>query len=63
MLRVVVSEQGAEASLPPVDVEGDFVIGSAADAKIRLPASAAKPEHVRVRAADIGDGQTFEIGR
>ncbi|HTR56193.1 MAG TPA: FHA domain-containing protein [Kofleriaceae bacterium] len=62
MLRVVVSEQGAD-SLPPVDVDGDFVIGSAADAKIRLPASEAKPEHVRVVAADIGDGQTFEIGR
>jgi len=62
VLRVVVSEQGAD-SLPPVDVAGDFVIGSAADAKIRLPASAAKPEHVRVVAAEIGDGQTFEIGR
>ena len=62
MLRVVVSEQGVD-SLPPVDLDGDFVIGSAADAKIRLPASAAKPEHVRVRAAEVGDGQTYEIGR
>lgn len=61
MLRVVVSEEGAP-ELPPVDIAGDFVIGSAADARIRLPASAARAEEVRVRAADVGDGKTFAIG-
>jgi hypothetical protein len=62
LLRVVVTDSGA-AELPPVDVEGDFVIGSGADARIRLPASAAKAEQVRVRAAEIGDGKTLAIGR
>jgi hypothetical protein len=58
VLRVEVSEQGRDA-LPPVDVDGDFVIGSGPDARIRLPAGAGR---VDVRAADVGDGKTFELG-
>lgn len=58
MLRVVVSEEGREA-LPAVDVEGDFVVGSAADAKIRLPEGG----RTFVRAADVGAGKTYELGR
>jgi hypothetical protein len=58
VLRVVVSEQGRDA-LPPVDVEGDFAIGSGPDVRIRLPAGVAR---IDVRAADIGDGKTFELG-
>ncbi len=58
MLRVVVSEQGREA-LPPVDVEGDFAIGSGPDARIRLPSGVGR---IDVRAADVGDGKTFELG-
>ena len=48
MLRVVVCEEGREP-LPAVDVEGDFVVGSGADARIRLPEGAGRAE---VRAAD-----------
>jgi len=58
VLRVVVSEEGREA-LPAVDVEGDFVVGSAGDARIRLPEGG--PVHVR--AADVGAGKTYELGR
>ncbi len=59
MLRVVVREEG-QAALPPVDVDGDFTIGEGADARIRLPAAAGRAV---VRAAEIGDGKTFELGR
>jgi predicted component of type VI protein secretion system len=63
VLRFEIREDGGEP-LPPIDLaDAEIVIGSAPDAKIRLPASAAKPEHVRVRAAEVGDGKTFEIGR
>ncbi len=59
MLRVVVREQGQDA-LPAVDVAGDFVVGEGDGARIRLPAGAGR---VEVRAAEIGDGKTFELGR
>lgn len=71
MLRVEVSEAG-HTGLPPIDVDDvAFVIGSAPTARIRLPAAAARAEHVRIdgatwRTADgsgaIGDGTTFDIG-
>jgi hypothetical protein len=48
VLRVVVCEEGREP-LPAVDVEGDFVVGSGADARIRLPEGGGRAE---VRAAD-----------
>ena len=59
MLRVVVREQGHEP-LPPVDVEGDFVVGEGADARVRLPPGAGR---VEVRASDVGDGKVLELGR
>ncbi len=49
MLRVVISEIG-EPALPPLDLEGELTIGSAAMAKVRLPAEVAVGEHVRVDA-------------
>jgi len=49
VLRVVINEVG-EPALPPLDVEGEFAIGSAETAKVRLPAEAARGEHVRVDA-------------
>ena len=62
LLRFEVREDGGEP-LPAIDLDDAVVvIGSAADAKIRLPASAAKAEHVRVIAAEVGDGRTYEIG-
>ena len=73
MLRVEVSEEGRPA-LPAIDVSDPvFVIGSAANARIRLPAAAARPEHVIVDTAAgtwrsaaqtgaIGEGFTFSIG-
>ncbi len=73
MLRVEVSEEGRPA-LPAIDVSDPvFVIGSAAQARIRLPAAAARAEHVIVdtaagtwRCADqtgvVGEGYTFSIG-
>ena len=74
MLRVEVSEEGRPA-LPAIDVsEPVFVIGSAAHAKIRLPAAAARPEHVVIdttadppmwRGAEgagaLGSNHTFQI--
>ncbi len=48
MLRVEVSEEGRGA-LPAVDIDDAVVvIGSATNARIRLPAGAAEREHVRV---------------
>jgi hypothetical protein len=55
MLRFAVSEHGHEA-LPAVDIADDvIVIGSAASARIRLPAEVARPEHVRI------EGQTWTL--
>lgn len=46
MLRIEVSEEGREA-LPAVDIDDAIVvIGSAADARVRLPAAVADAEHV-----------------
>lgn len=48
MLRVEVSEAGQDP-LPAVDIDDEIiVIGSATSARIRLPAQAARREHVRV---------------
>ena len=48
MLRVEVSEEG-HAALPAVDVDDAVVvIGSATNARIRLPANAVEREHVRI---------------
>jgi hypothetical protein len=48
MLRVEVSEAG-QGALPAVDVDDAVVvIGSATNARIRLPAAAAQREHVRI---------------
>jgi FHA domain len=55
--RIEVSEVGQPA-LPAVDLAGDFSVGSDPSATIRLPASAARGEHVRIEAARwraIGD--------
>ena len=55
MLRVEISEQ-AFGSLPPVDLADDtIVIGSTTSARIRLPATIARPEHLRI------DGQTWTL--
>jgi Inner membrane component of T3SS, cytoplasmic domain len=71
VLRFVVSEEGQPA-LPEVDLDAAVVvIGSSAHAAIRLPASAARPEHVRIEgmrwsdgttSGAIGDGHTFAVG-
>lgn len=54
MLRVQVSE-GGEPALPPIDVgDASFAIGSAPGARVRLPASVARPEHVRIDASGPG---------
>jgi hypothetical protein len=47
VLRVEVSEEGRPA-LPPIDLDGDFAIGSGAAARVRLPAVAACDRHVEV---------------
>jgi hypothetical protein len=55
MLRFEVSERDRPA-LPPLDIAGDtVVIGSAALARIRLPAEVARPEHVRI------DGRSWTL--
>jgi hypothetical protein len=59
VLRVVVCEEGRQA-LPAVDVEGDFVVGSGADARIRLPDGAGRAE---VKAAEVGAGKDLVLGR
>lgn len=71
MLRVEVWQDGRDA-LPAIDVdEPAFVIGSDPTARVRLPASVARPDHVRIdgdryrtddAAGAIGDGHTFRIG-
>ena len=45
MLRFIVSEQG-QPELPGIDLDGRVVIGSSADAHVRLPAAAAQATHV-----------------
>ncbi|HEY5920658.1 MAG TPA: FHA domain-containing protein, partial [Kofleriaceae bacterium] len=48
MLRVEVSEEG-QGALPAVDVDDKVVvIGSATNARVRLPAQAVEREHVRI---------------
>jgi predicted component of type VI protein secretion system len=69
--RIEVSEDG-RPPLPALDIaDTRFVIGSASTARIRLPASAARAEHVVIdgatwRTADgsgaLGDRHTFQIG-
>jgi len=62
MLRVEVSEEGREP-LPAIDTaDPRFVIGSAPDARVRLPASVAKPEHVVVEAATFAVPAELAIG-
>ena len=77
MLRVEVSES-EQPALPPIDVaDAAFVIGSSPTARVRLPANAARPEHVRVYAGHgtspprwrsasanglVGDAAVFDIG-
>lgn len=71
MLRVEVMEEG-RAALPAIDVADErFVIGSSPSARIRLPAAAARAEHVTIdrgtwRSAEgsgaLGDSHTFAIG-
>jgi Inner membrane component of T3SS, cytoplasmic domain len=70
LLRVEVSEDG-RPPLPAIDIEDPrFVIGSGSSARIRLPAAAARAEHVVIdsgtwRSADgsgaLGEGHTFQI--
>jgi hypothetical protein len=72
MLRVTVREDG-HVALPEIDIDdAAFVIGSAASARVRLPASAARPAHVQVTGGNwrmgvesgaIGDGIELAIGR
>lgn len=45
MLRFIISEHG-QPELPGIDLSGRVVIGSAADAQLRLPAAAARPHHL-----------------
>lgn len=55
MLRFEISERD-HGALPALDVADDvIVIGSAASARVRLPAEAARPDHVRI------DGQTWTL--
>lgn len=71
MLRFTVSEEG-QPPLPAVDLDAAVVvIGSSAHAAIRLPASAARAEHVRIEGTGwsdgttrgaIGEGHTFAVG-
>ena len=71
MLRATVREDGQPA-LPAIDIDDDaFVIGSAEHARLRLPASSVRPEHVRVAGGRwridtsegaIGDGVELSVG-
>jgi FHA domain len=45
--RYVVTESG-HPPLPPLDLDGDVVIGSAPSARLRLPAQIARDAHVRI---------------
>jgi len=69
VLRIEVSEEGREA-LPAVDLDDAIVvIGSAADARVRLPATVADAEHVlvesgrwRARARVVIEGEARDAG-
>ena len=71
MLRIVITESGQPA-IPAIDVDDpSFVIGSDPAARVRLPGSVARPEHIRIDRGDyrtedssgsIGAGHTFTIG-
>lgn len=71
MLRVEIWQEG-RSGLPAIDIaEPRFVIGSDPTARVRLPASVALPDHVRIdgntyrtddEAGVIGEGHTFQIG-
>lgn len=82
MLRIEVAEEGRSGSHGSADNPGragtidvddvSFVIGSDPTARVRLPASAARPDHIRIdrgtfRTAEssgpIGEGQSFTVGR
>lgn len=57
MMRFEVSE-GGQGTLPAIDLaEQPVVIGSGPDARLRLPASVARPAHVR-----IADGKWVALG-
>ncbi len=47
MKRYQVTERGQPA-LPPLDLDGDVVIGSGGGARLRLPGAAAEEAHVRI---------------
>ena len=48
MLRIEVSEVG-QGAMPAIDLEdASFMIGSAVGSRVRLPASAAQPDHVKI---------------
>lgn len=47
MRRFEVREEG-QTPLPPVDADGDVVIGSGPSATLRLPGAVAEPVHVRI---------------
>jgi hypothetical protein len=58
VLRIVVNERGQQP-LPGVDLDAPvIVIGSGAHANIRLPAAAARAEHVRIEGSQWREGQT-----
>ena len=68
MLRFIVGERG-QPELPGIDLDGRVVIGSGPDANVRLPAAAARPQHVivedvswRALADVIVDGTPREAG-
>jgi hypothetical protein len=70
VFRVEVTEEG-QPPLPPLDLDGNFVIGSGPDARVRLPVAVAEAAHVRIEGnrwtsadgqGDVGDGHTFTIG-
>ena len=70
LIQVEVREDGSEP-LPALHVAPPFVIGSSVTARVRLPATVAQPEHVRVddgryvvdgTTHEIGSGATIEIG-
>lgn len=48
MLRIEVSEAG-QGAMPPIDLDDpSFMIGSAVGSRVRLPATAAQPDHVKI---------------
>jgi hypothetical protein len=50
MLRIEVSEAG-QGAMPAIDLDDpSFMIGSAVGSRVRLPASAAQPDHVKIEA-------------